>query len=106
MLRCIAQASSSMGQVFERFKFQGARRWLVAAEQPRAGSVLEPLRPEMAGEVLQNLASRTMTSKPDERSWDFDGCESTSVRNRTHQSPMLTHETSPVSGASVVGVTI
>jgi hypothetical protein len=29
----------------------------------------------------------------------------TSTRKRTHQSPMQTHETSPVSGASVVGMT-
>jgi hypothetical protein len=31
------------------FKFRGARRRLAAAEQPRAGSVLEPVRPETAG---------------------------------------------------------
>jgi hypothetical protein len=29
----------------------------------------------------------------------------TSARRRTRQSPMLTHETSPVSGASVMGMT-
>jgi hypothetical protein len=29
----------------------------------------------------------------------------TSAWKRTHRSPMLTHETSPVSGASVVGMT-
>jgi hypothetical protein len=29
----------------------------------------------------------------------------TSARKRTHRSPMQTHETSPVSGASVVGMT-
>jgi hypothetical protein len=83
------------------FKFRGA-----AAEQPRAGLVLEPVRPETAGRALPGLTSRTMTSEPDERSWDFDGCESTSARNRTRRSPMLTHETSPVSRASVVGMTI
>jgi hypothetical protein len=46
-----------------------------------------------------------MTSEPDEESWDSDGSVLTSVRNRTRQSPMLTHETSPVLGASVVGMT-
>jgi hypothetical protein len=68
--------------------------------------ILEPVRSETAGRVLQVLASRTMTSKPNERSWDFDGCESTSARNGTCRSPMQTHETSPISGASVVGMTI
>jgi hypothetical protein len=29
----------------------------------------------------------------------------TSARKRTRRSPMLTHETSPVSGASVMGMT-
>jgi hypothetical protein len=87
-------------------KFQGARRRLAAAEQPRAGSVLEPAHPETMGRALPGLTSRTTTSEADERSWDFDGCESISARNRTHRSPMLTHETLPVSGASVMGMTI
>jgi hypothetical protein len=90
----------------KRFKFQGARHRLAAAEQPRAGSDLEPVRPETAGKILRDLTIRTMTSKPDEGSWDFDGCESTSVRNRTRQSPIVTHETLPVPGASVMGMTI
>jgi hypothetical protein len=90
-------------QTSKWFKFQGARRRLVAAEQPRAGSVLDPVCPETAGKVLRDLTSRTMTSEPDE---DFDGHESTSARNRTRRSPMLTHETSTVSGASVMGMTI
>jgi hypothetical protein len=46
-----------------------------------------------------------MTSKPDKESWDSDGCVLTSVRNRTRRSPMLTHETLPVLGASVMGMT-
>jgi hypothetical protein len=75
-------------------------------EQPRAGSILEPARPETADRVLQDLTIRATTSEPDEGSGDFDGSVSTSARNRTHRSPMLTHETSPVSGASVVGMTI
>jgi hypothetical protein len=79
---------------------------LAAAEQPRAGSALEPVRPETAGGALPGLTSRTTTSEPDEGSWDFDGSVSTSARNRTRRSPMLTHETSPVSRASVVGMTV
>jgi hypothetical protein len=47
-----------------------------------------------------------MTSEPDEGSWEFDGCELALARNRTRRSPMLTHETLLVSGASVVGMTI
>jgi hypothetical protein len=66
-LRCDAQASSSVGPDSERFKFRGARRRLAAAEQPRAGLVLEPVCPETAG-ILQGLASRMTTSKPDQRS--------------------------------------
>jgi hypothetical protein len=65
-LCCSAQASSSVGPDSERFKFQGTRHQLAAAEQPRASSVLEPERPETAGRVLLDLASRAMTSKPDE----------------------------------------
>jgi hypothetical protein len=90
----------------KRFKFRRAGRRLAAAEQPKAGPVLEPARPETAGSTPRDLAIRATTSKPDEESWDFDGRESTSARNRTRQSPMLTHEISPVSEASVVGMTI
>jgi hypothetical protein len=46
-----------------------------------------------------------MASKPVEGSWDFGRSVSTLVRSGTRRSPMLTHETSPVSGASVVGMT-
>jgi hypothetical protein len=70
-------------QTPKRFKFRGARHRLAAVEQPIAGLVLESARPEMAGRALRGLTSRTTTSKPNERSWDFDGCESTSARNRT-----------------------
>jgi hypothetical protein len=91
---------------FERLKFRGARCRLAAAEQPRAGSVLEPARPEMASRILQDLLSRPTALQPEENPWDFDGYELTSARNRTRRSPMLSHETSPVSGASVVEMTI
>jgi hypothetical protein len=105
-LHCGTQASGSVGPISKGFKFRGAGRRLAAVKQPRAGSVLEPVRPETAGKVLQDLATRTTTSEPDERSWDFDGSEIALARNSTRRSPMLTHETSPVSGATVVGMTI
>jgi hypothetical protein len=87
-------------------KSRGAGHQLAAMRQPPAGSVLEPACPETAGDTPRDSTSRPTTSEPDEGSWDFDGRELTSARNRTRRSPMLTHETSPVSGASVVGMTI
>jgi hypothetical protein len=86
-------------------KSQGARQRRAAAWRSPAGSVSEPARPETAGNTPQDLTSRPMTSRPNEESWDFDGNELTSVRTRTRRSPMQTHETSPVLGASVVGMT-
>jgi hypothetical protein len=44
-------------QILKWFKFQGARRWLAAVEQPPADSVLELARPEMAGDTPWGLAS-------------------------------------------------
>jgi hypothetical protein len=78
---------------------------LAAAWLSPAGSVLEPAHPETAGDTPRDLNSRTTTSKPDEESWDFNGSVLTLARKRTRRSPMQTHETSPVSGASVVGMT-
>jgi hypothetical protein len=46
-----------------------------------------------------------MIFEPGKESWHFDGSVLTLARNGTCQSPVLTHETSPVSGASVVGMT-
>jgi hypothetical protein len=46
-----------------------------------------------------------MTSEPGEESWDFEGSVLTPARKRTCRSPMLTHQTSPVLGASVAGMT-
>jgi hypothetical protein len=60
----------------------------------------------MIGEAPRCSTSRSMTSRPDEESWDFDGSVLTSARNGTRRNPMLAHETSPVSGASVVGMTL
>jgi hypothetical protein len=87
-------------------KSRGAGHQLAAMRQPPAGSVLEPAHPETVGDTPRDLTSKPTTSEPDEGSWDFDGRKLTSARNRTRRSPMLTHETSPVSGASVVGMTI
>jgi hypothetical protein len=89
----------------KRFKFRGAGRRLAAAEQPKAGLDLEPACPETAGDTLQGLTSRSMTSKLGEESGDFNGSVLTSAKIRTHRSPMQTHETLPVSGASVIGMT-
>jgi hypothetical protein len=55
--------------------FEGAAHRLVTAEQPPAGSDLEPARLETAGGVPRDLALRPATSKPDKESWDFDGNE-------------------------------
>jgi hypothetical protein len=106
MLRYNTQASGSVGLDFEGHEFQGAERRLSTAGQSRASSVREPARPEMAGGTPRNSTSRLTTFQPDEKPWDFDGRELTLARNRTHRSPMLSHETSPVLGASVVGMTI
>jgi hypothetical protein len=84
---------------------KGAAYRLATARQPLAGSGLEPARLEMAGGVPRDLASKPANSRSDDGSWDFDGNKLTLARIRTHQSPMQTHETSPVSGASVVGMT-
>jgi hypothetical protein len=89
----------------KRFKFRGAECRLAAAWQAPAGSILEPAHPETIGDTPWNLTSRSVTSEPDKESWDFDGSMLTSARNGTCRSPILTHETSPVSGASVVGMT-
>jgi hypothetical protein len=47
----------------KQFKFRGARRRPAAAEQPRAGSVLEPVRPETVGRTVPGLDSETTTSE-------------------------------------------
>jgi hypothetical protein len=62
-------------QISKWFKFQEARHRLAAVEQPKAGSILELACPEIADNTPQDLTSRSMTSEPDEESWDFDGHE-------------------------------
>jgi hypothetical protein len=89
----------------KRPKFRGAGHRLAAAELLTAGSVPESAHPKTAGDTPRSLTSSLTTSELDKESWDFDGNVLTSASIRTHQSPMLTHETSPVSGASVVGMT-
>jgi hypothetical protein len=39
------------------------------------GRTSEPARPETAGRTLQDLASTTRATKPDQKSWDFDESE-------------------------------
>jgi hypothetical protein len=84
---------------------KGVAYRLATARQPPAGSDLEPAHLETAEGVPCDLTSRPTTSRPNEESWDFDGHKLTSARIRTRRSPMQTHETSPVSGASFVGMT-
>jgi hypothetical protein len=84
---------------------KGAAYRLATASQPPAGSDLEPVRLETPGGVPRDLTSRSVTSRSDNGSWDFDRNEQASARGRTRRSPMQTHETSPVLGASVVGMT-
>jgi hypothetical protein len=78
---------------------------LTAAQRSPAGLVLEPAHPEAAGEAPRDLTSRTLTSRPDNGSWDFDGNEQDFGEERNPPKPHETHETSPVLGASVVGMT-
>jgi hypothetical protein len=65
--------AAAWAQTPKRFKSRGARRRLAAAEQHKAGPVLEPSRPEMACDAPRGLTSRPATSELDEESWDFDG---------------------------------
>jgi hypothetical protein len=44
-------------------------------------------------------------TKPDQESWDFDEDEKDFDERKNPPKPMLAHETSPVSGASVMGMT-
>jgi hypothetical protein len=55
-------------QDLKRFKFRGAGRRLVAAEQPKAESILEPARPKTAGDIPRHLAIGATISELDEES--------------------------------------
>jgi hypothetical protein len=56
-------------------KSQGAgHRWAAARQSP-AGPVLEPVRPETADDTPRDLTSTSITSRPDNGSWDFNGNE-------------------------------
>jgi hypothetical protein len=65
--------AAAWDQNSKRHKFRGATHRLAAARRSPARSILEPARPETAGDVPQGLTSRPTTSRPDEESWDFDG---------------------------------
>jgi hypothetical protein len=84
---------------------EGAACRLVTTRRPPAGLNLEPARLEAAGGVPRNLSSKPATSRPGKESWDFYGNEQDFGEEKNPPKPMLTHETSPVSGASVVGIT-
>jgi hypothetical protein len=104
MLRHCA-SGSSVGSKPEAVQVPRIRIPVGDQEQLPAGSVLEPALLETADDTLRELASRSTTPEPDEESWDFDGSMLTSARNGTRRSLMLTHVTSPVSRASVGGMT-
>jgi hypothetical protein len=70
-----------------------------------AGSVSEPARPETAGRTPQDLTLMIGSTKPDQNPGTSTRAIKTSARRGTRRSPMLAHETLPVSGASVVGMT-
>jgi hypothetical protein len=84
---------------------KGAAYQLATARQSLAGSDLEPARLETTGGVPRDVASKPATSRPDKNLGTSTETSKTSARKRTRRSPMLTHETSPVSGASVMGMT-
>jgi hypothetical protein len=86
-------------------KSQGAGHRRAATRQLPAGPVLESVRPEMVDDTPRDLTSRAATSRSDEESWDFDGIEQDFGEEKNPPKPHATHETSPVSGASVVGMT-
>jgi hypothetical protein len=72
------------------------------------GRVLEPARLETAGVTPQDPALMTRATKPPdpvENPGTSTRASKTSARRGTRQSPMLAHETSPISRASVVGMT-
>jgi hypothetical protein len=77
----------------------------MAAWRSPAGSVSKPVCPETAGGTPQDSTSMTRATKPDQKSWDFDESKQDFGEKKNRRSPMLAHETSPVSGASVVGMT-
>jgi hypothetical protein len=88
-------------------KFPGdstpARSSLARGRQP--GRTLEPACLETVGRTPQDSASTIRTTKPDQSPGTSTKTNKTSARRGTCRSPMLAHETSPVSGASVVGMT-
>jgi hypothetical protein len=69
------------------------------------GRILEPARPETAGRTPQDLNSIIGSTKTDQNPETLTRASKTLARRGTRRSPMLAHETSPVSGASVVGMT-
>jgi hypothetical protein len=52
-----------------RRKFPGGN---TPARDPQPGRIVEPVRPETAGETPQGPASTTRATRPNQKSWDFD----------------------------------
>jgi hypothetical protein len=71
-LHCGTAPAVAWDQNPKQHKFRGATHWLVAAWQSPAGAVLEPERPETAGDIPQDLTSRSTASRSNDESWDFD----------------------------------
>jgi hypothetical protein len=84
---------------------EGAVHRLATAEQLPAGLDLELAHLETARGVPRNSTSRPVTSRPDKESWDFDGNKQDFGEERNPPKPHAAHETSLVSGASVMGMT-
>jgi hypothetical protein len=95
VLRCNPRGNISQGA--------GPRR--AAAWRPPTESAPEPASPETVGNIPMGLTWRPMTRGHTKNPGTSMETDKTSVRRRTCRSPMLAHGTSPISGASVVGMT-
>jgi hypothetical protein len=84
---------------------KGAAYWLATARRPPAELNPEPACLETVGGAPRDSASNQQLLDQTENPGTSMETSKTSARRRTYRSPMLTHETSPVSGASVVGMT-
>jgi hypothetical protein len=81
---------------------QAAARWLVADGRAALWSRLVPRR---SGKLCETQPRRLGKPSRTKNPGTSMRKSKTSARRGTRRSPMLAHETSPVSGASVVGMT-
>jgi hypothetical protein len=80
-------------------------RGSASARGLQPGRILETARPETAGRTPRGLTLVIGATKPDQNPGTSTRASKTSARRGTRRNPMSAHETSPVSGASVVGMT-